>query len=332
MTDWTDPLDWLLGDESPAVRHLALRDLLGRPAHDPDVIEARSAAMTSAPIAPILAAQHADGYWVKPGAGYGPKYSGTVWNVSFLDQMGADGADARVRAACEYVLMHTQAPNGGFGASQSPGQPPPSSTIHCLTGNLLRALIGFGWLADPRVMAAVDWESATITGEGVTRWYATTPGPDFRCGYNLAQPCAWGAAKAVLALARVPADRRSPETARALRIGVDFLLSRDPARADYPTAEPGAKPNGSWFRLGFPVGYVADVLQVLEALCDAGWAGDTRLRPAVEWLLAQRDADGRWANRYTYHAKMVRDIDSAGKPSKWVTYRASRVLKAVAEA
>jgi len=108
------------------------------------------------------------------------------------------------------------------------------------------------------------------------------------------------------------------------------LLDR-PAR-DPDAIEPGAKPSGSWLKLGFPVGYVTDVLQVLEALCDAGSAGDTRLGPAVEWLLAQRDAEGRWANRYTYHAKMVRDIDSAGKPSKWVTFRATRVLKAVAQA
>ena len=92
------------------------------------------------------------------------------------------------------------------------------------------------------------------------------------------------------------------------------------------------KPSGSWFRLGFPSGYVADVLQVLEALCEAGAAGDPRLRPAVDWLLEQQDADGRWANRYAYEGKMVVDIDVPGRPSRWVTLRACRVLKAVAEA
>jgi hypothetical protein len=92
-----------------------------------------------------------------------------------------------------------------------------------------------------------------------------------------------------------------------------------------------SKPNGSWFKLGFPSGYVTDVLQVLEALCEAGAAGDPRLGPAIDWLLAQQDDHGRWANRYAYVGKMVVDIDAQGEPSRWVTLRACRVLKAVAE-
>jgi hypothetical protein len=49
-------------------------------------------------------------------------------------------------------------------------------------------------------------------------------------------------------------------------------------------------------------------------------------------LLAQQDAQGRWANRYAYEGKMIRDIDRPGQPSKWVTLRACRVLKSVVEA
>jgi hypothetical protein len=68
---------------------------------------------------------------------------------------------------------------------------------------------------------------------------------------------------------------------------------------------------------------------VLEALCEAGAAAEPRLRPAAEWLLAQRGGDGRWANRYAYKGKMNVDIDVPGRPSKWVTLRALRVLAAI---
>jgi hypothetical protein len=111
---------------------------------------------------------------------------------------------------------------------------------------------------------------------------------------------------------------------------VELLLGRDPAVADYPTAAAGARPSWSWFKLGFPSGYVCDVLQTLEALCAAGLAGDRRLDAAFEWLLAQQDPLGRWANRYAYSGKMIRNIDRQGQPSKWVTLRACRVLKAAA--
>jgi hypothetical protein len=328
-----DPLPWLLEEDAPAVRHLALRRLLDRPALDPDVVEARRAAMAAAPIAPILAAQNPEGWWVQPGGGYGPKYSGTVWSLIVLDQLGADGEDPRIRAGCEHVFAHSQASSGGFAAVGGfKARPVPSSVIHCLNGNLLRALIGFGLLDDERVRRSVDWQVAAITGEGMERWYAVTPGPGFRCGANAGRPCAWGAAKAVLALARIPAAEQTPAVSRALEAGVEFLLSRDPAVADYPMPPGSTRPNGSWFKHGFPSGYVTDVLQVLEALCEAGAAGDARLGPAFDWLLAQRDAEGRWANRYAYQGKMVRNIDRPGWPSKWVTLRALQVLKARAEA
>jgi len=338
MVDWTkrlnaDPLPWLLDGTAPAVRHLALRRLLDRPADDPEVVAARAAAMASRPIASILAAQAPDGYWVVPGAGYGPKYSSTVWSFMFLDQLGADGSDPRIGRACEYVIAHTQTSSGGLGSGSSIGVPPPSAVLHCLSGNLLRALIGFGRLSDERVRRAVEFEAAAVFGAPGIRFFKSgTPGPDFACAANEGLPCAWGAVKAVLALARVPVAERSPAIGQALRVGVEFLLSRDPAAADYPMGYGNTKPSSSWFRLGFPSGYVADVLQAMEAICEAGAAGDPRLAHAVEWLLAQQDEGGRWQNRYSYAGRTIAPIDSANLPSRWVTLRACSVLKAVAQA
>src|SRR3990170_7479754 len=78
-----DPTPWLLEPETPAVRHTTLRLLLDRPEDDPEVREALAAAMRADPIAAILAAPPPQGYWVKPGAGYGPKYLGTTWQGRF---------------------------------------------------------------------------------------------------------------------------------------------------------------------------------------------------------------------------------------------------------
>ena len=259
-SDWRtslhgDPLPWLLDPRAPAVRHLALRRLLDRPTDDAEVIASRRAAMVSDPIASIIAAQHDDGYWEKPGPGYATKYRGTVWQLIFLDQLGADPTDERVQRACEYVLAHSVASTGGFGASGRLGAvaPAPSAVIHCLNGNLLHALIGFGRLEDPRVQAAIEWRARAITGDGVDRWYASgTSGPGFACAANDGQSCAWGAIKALLALARIPPDRRSALVRRAVDASAAFLLSRDPLDADYPMGWGNVRPSRSWFRLGFP--------------------------------------------------------------------------------
>jgi hypothetical protein len=328
-----DPLPWLLDPAAPAVRNLALRELLDRPADDPDVSEARAAAMASPPIASILAAQHPDGWWAVPGSGYGPKYRSTVWSVIFLDQLGADGVDPRVRAACAYLLDHAIVPGGAFSIGTADAPPRASYQIHCLNGNLLRAVIGFGLLDDPRVRDAIAWEVGAVLGSpGHRFWKGGTPGPGFACGANEGLPCAWGATKALLALARIPASDRDPDISAAIGVGVELLLSVPPETATYPAGWGNTKPNGSWFRLGFPSGYVTDVLQVMEAVCEAGAAGDPRLAGAVDWLVAQQGPDGRYVDRYAYAGKMAADIDIPGKPSRWVTLRACRVLRAVHEA
>jgi hypothetical protein len=316
-----DPLPWLLEEETPAVRHLALRWLLDEPETSPEARRARAAAMRADPIAATLAAQHTGGFWVKPGSGYGPKYTGTVWSLMFLEQLGADPDDPGIQRACAHVLEHTQAPSGGFGMG---GQN--SSVVHCLHGNLLRALVGFGWLDDERVQAAITWQAASITGDGFDGWYRwATSGPGFSCGINSGLPCAWGAIKALRGLARVPPERRSPHVERAIAHGVAFLLSRDPAAADYPA---GNRVSPNWFKLGFPSGYVADVLQNLEVLAELGHAEDPRLAHAVEAVLARQDGRGRWKNEKAYERLTWVPFERQRSPSKWVTLRACRVLRA----
>ena len=338
VSDWQsllrrDPLPWLLEPDNPAVRQQALLHLLDRSPEDREVAAARSAAMAAEPIRSILAAQQPDGHWEKPGPGYATKYRGTVWQVMFLDELGADSTDPRVRAGAEYVLAHSQSPSGGFGASGVERfPPPPSAAIHCLNGNLLRALLGFGYLDDPRVQRSVDWQARSITGEGFSSYYRSgTSGADFACAANGGLPCAWGAVKALLALARIPTERRAPHVQRAIDRAAELLLSRDPAIADYPMAYGNGKPNASWWKLGFPHGYVTEILQSLEALVAVGRGGDPRLHAALDWLLSQQNGDGRWLNRYAYHGKTWVDFEKQGTPSKWVTLRACKVLKATVE-
>ncbi len=323
-----DPLPWLLERGDPAVRHLALRYLLDQSEDAPEVRRARTAAMRSGPIAATLAAQDPAGFWVKPGAGYAAKYTGTVWSLIFLEQMGADAGDPRIRAACEYVLTHAITDSGGFGMSGSISErpPPPSTVVHCLNGNLLRSMIAFGWLDDERVRRAIAWEASAITGDGHDRFFvSTTSAPGFACGVNGGEPCGWGAAKAMRGLAAIPPRRRTKQVRAAVETGIGFLLSVDPATAAYPTA---TSISSSWFKLGFPSGYVADVLQVGEVLADLGKASDPRLVNTVDLVVSKQTPGGRWLNEYSYAGKTWFDVDRRGEPSKWVTLRAMRFLRA----
>jgi hypothetical protein len=104
------------------------------------------------------------------------------------------------------------------------------------------------------------------------------------------------------------------------------LLGHDPATADYPMGY-ATKPNRSWFKFGYPIGYITDVLQNLEVLAALGYGPDPRLAHALELLLSKQDRQGRWPLEYTYNGKTWVDVEAKDKPSKWVTLRALRVLK-----
>jgi len=56
---------------------------------------------------------------------------------------------------------------------------------------------------------------------------------------------------------------------RAIEAGIEFLLSRDPAKANYPMGY-ASRPSGSWFKFGYPMGYVTDVLRNAEVLVALG--------------------------------------------------------------
>lgn len=330
-----NPVEWLLepDETQPAIRYYTLSDIFGRTENDRDVIAAKADIMASGPVPAILAAQQPEGYWDKPGAGYGPKYRGTQWALVFMAQLGADGNDPRIRAGCEYLLSHTIASNGALSWNGTT-----SGFEHCTAGNLGAALVDFGFIEDPRLRTAMEWLAQTITGEGVAnasnrdtnrRYFGSgNSAPRFVCSKNANLPCAWGAIKAMIALSKVPAEQRTRNMQAAIKQGLDFLLSHDPAVADYPFGR-GNKPSSSWFKFGYPIGYITDVLQNLEVLAAHGQAENPKLANALDLVISKQDQQGRWLLEYTYNGKTWLYIEKKGQPSKWVTLRALRVLEAV---
>ncbi|MDH4136158.1 MAG: nitrogen fixation protein NifH, partial [Anaerolineae bacterium] len=174
--------------------------------------------------------------------------------------------------------------------------------------------------------AALDWQARAITGEGIQYLKSGTAGPGFACSANLGQPCAWGAAKAMKALIAVSPDQRTSAVQHAVEVGAEFLLSRDPAVADYPYTE---RVSSTWFKFGFPLSYWSDVLETTAVLVELGYANDPRLANALQLILSKQDTQGRWKLENTLNGKMWADIEQKGKPSKWVTLRALRILKRV---
>jgi hypothetical protein len=341
--DWkkllkTDPTDWLLEDDKnqPAVRYYTLRDILGRVGNDKEVKAAKASIMTSGPVPVILAAQHPEGYW-----GERPRYTGTMPALVFLGQLGADGADPRIRAGCEFLLSRFIAGNGApLGDLSLRGAL--SGFNYCAAAMMGSALIDLGRLEDQRLQAAIEWLAEAINGKRAAAFVCSAR--------NANLPCAWGAIKAMVALSKVPAGQRTGNMREAIQRGVDFLLSRDPVAADYPFGR-GNQPSSIWFKFYYPLGSEADVLQNLEVLAELGQANNPKLANALDLVVSKQNQQGRWLLEraykelpetqerkvfYWYHnslklyitGKELAEIqERKGQPSKWVTLRVLRVLK-----
>ncbi len=188
---------------------------------------------------------------------------------------------------------------------------------------------------NPRLEAAFEWMARTVTGEGIAprsdkdaelRYYAYKCGPLFSCGPNYGQSCAWGAAKEMMAFGKLPETQRTPLINEAIQQGVGFFFSIDPVTANWPTRL-GDKPSRNWWKFGFPVFYVTDLLQVAEGLVALGYGKDPRLANTLELIRNKQDDQGRWQLEYDYTSKTWLNFGEKKQPNKWVTLRALKVLK-----
>jgi hypothetical protein len=298
---YSDVIPWLLETSNPPVRYWTLTRLLERAADDAAVVQAHGMIMERGPAVEILSHYAGGGRWEGERGYYSPKYTSTHWQLLLLAELAADGQDERIAAACRRMIDEVSR------VDQSDAHP-------CFHGNLIGYLHALGQAQDERVRGL----EAVLAGAGTAgKW---------RCALNGDLPCAWGAARALWGLGRIPAGERSDAVNEAIESGVRFLGRFNLHEGDYPTDGTRHK---MWDSLNFPLFYQADVLFTLRALADLGRVNERpAFRRAVRWLKERRRGDGRWDGVSPYTSRMWASLEERHRPSKWVTWQALYVMKA----
>jgi len=85
--------------------------------------------------------------------------------------------------------------------------------------------------------------------------------------------------------------------------------------------------NPHFTKLAYPYRWHYSVLRGLEYFARAGAPRDERLKEAIDLLSAKRGPDGLWPLEHKYAAVVYFNMERVGKPSRWVTLRALRVLR-----
>ena len=314
-------IDWLLEEDQPSVRYHTLVDLMGRKQDDPEVKAAHSKIPRVGWAHDLLRTQKPKGYWeareprtVREWVAFlrFPLYNSSIWKGIVLSDLGLTAADPRVRRLADLIFEYKLHFNSEVNLF---------TEEICIVGNVARMLTRFGYGDDRRVRKLYDWMIEDQREDGGWNCSPDTPGT----------LDVW---EALAAFAALPRSKRSGKIEQSISRGAEFYLERRLFREGRKYAP--------WFRFHYPNHYFYDGLVGLDVITSLGFAGDRRLGPALKILRDKRRSDGTWLLDAVHPdvgpgAGGTRKfkpltLETAGKPSKWITLTALRVLNRVADA
>jgi hypothetical protein len=294
-------LRWLL-DSDPSIRWQVMRDLTDEPA---EVVAAERLRVASQGWgAQLLGQQRPDGNWCGDIAT--PHWRSNLYTLLLLRALGLDPTSTQARTAVGLVRDKvTWGPEFG----NSPffeGEVEP-----CINGGVL-ALGGYFGQTSDRLLDRLLGEQLTDGG-----WNCEAERGSVRSSFHtticvleglLEYEKAKGASAAVTE-ARVRAQ--------------EYLLERRLFRR----LSSGKVIEPKWTRFSFPTTWHYDVLRGLDYLRSAGVEPHERVAEAVKLVAKRRHQNGRWPLHDPHPDAVYSDMEGgAGKPSRWNTLRALRVL------
>jgi hypothetical protein len=300
-------IDWLL-DSDPAIRWLVMRDLTHESA---DAIAAeRSRVATEGWGARLLALQAQDGLWA--GKAWSQDWTDTFHVLELLRRFGLDPESEQARRAVGLVREHVTWGDG------SPWENPWADNTFfdgevepCINGNVVSTGSYFGVDMTPLVerllgeqLSDGGWNCEVENGATVSSFGTTINVLEGLLEHE----------RAIGGSARVKEARSR---------GDEYMLER---RLFYRKST-GEVIDPSWLQFSFPTWYFYDVLRGLEYLRDAGVEPDERIAEAIGVVEGNRDPDGRWPLQNVHKGEAHFEMDDGdGKPSRWNTFRAMRLL------
>ena len=337
-------IHWLLSDENPPVKYLTMKELLEKPENDPELISAKKNVNNYHVIREIL--KHKKVFWGEDIHLY-RKYTGGFWQLIFLSDFHADGSHPGIKEGCEFILKSKKWNNwlkNEWG--------------HCLIANILRSFVTLGIGSEKKVR-----EDFQKLAELVIR----DKGIDcVAMDYSVLPRCFMALPKLLKAFTVAPEKNEAVVKAKEIVVnhllenqvykyvpkivdkwnnevlgGVDKAFEENPDLAKtkkeyiirkkneylkkYKNPEKKTKPG--WLKFGFPMHYNSNILEALSALADAGVKYDERLKDAFNVVSDASDNEMKWKMEFSLNGKMWIDVEQKGKPSRWVTFYALKVLK-----
>lgn len=305
-----DVRKWLL-DADPALRWQVLRDVTDASAEE--IAAERGRVATEGWGAQLLRLLGEDGQWAGgacfPGDFRGDFSRGQPWTSTFptlllLREFGIDPAAESVRETIGLVRDNCRWEYAGEPFFDGEVEP-------CINGRTAALGAYFGVPVDG-IVARLLREQLVDGG-----WNCEAENGSVRSSFHTTM-CVLDGLHAY-----EQATGGTEESLAAGRRGQEYLLERRLSRR----LSTGAVVDGDWLKFSFPTQWHYDVLRALDYFRAVGGSPDPRLRETIDVVRDKQQADGTWLLENTHpgatHFVME---DGDGRPSRWNTLRALRVL------
>ena len=317
MTATGPVIDWLL-DSDPAIRWQAMRDLLDAP--EAEWRAERAKVETEGWGARLLSYEDEDGQWA--GGAFAPRgfgredferegqpWTATASSLTQLHEFGLDPSSDRARRAVALI--------GESSRWEHDDQPFWEGEVEeCINGRTVANGAYFG----VDVSGIVD----RLVGERLADggWNCERANGSVRSSFATTINVLEGLLEFERATGGTPKSRAARES------GEEYLLERGLFRR----RSTGAPADERFLAFLHPNRWRYDVLRALDYFRSSaaltGAAPDRRLGDAVEHVRSKRRDDGTWALDWTPPGRVWFEMDEGpGRPSRWVTLRALRVLR-----
>jgi len=294
----------------PAIRWQTMRDLQNTSAKKWKTEQQRT--LTEGWGAQLLQFQAKDGSW--GGGIYTPKWTSTTYTLLTLCDIGIPRDHKPAQKAAELTIRRLLGSkcDDDFKSKLA-------ACDRCIVGMILQVASYFG-IRDKRIDAVVENLLSEVMDDGAWNCRRNRkPKPphhsSFHTTYNVLDGLReW--------LETTPKHKLRNGVLKAEEDALQFTLNHRLFKSHHT----GNIIDGKFTKLSFPPRWHYDVLRGLRFFARIKSPHDNRLKDAIDILKKRRNEDGTWPLQYKYSGKVYFDMEKVGRPSRWNTLRALRIL------
>ena len=297
-------LAWLLeGDVS--IQYQVWRDLLGEDKKDLQDRIAREGWGQA-----FLVCRHANGQW--GDRFYQPKWTSTHYTLLDLRNLYLAPDNPIVQESINLVLRDNKAADGGIRLG-------PSTSEHgdlCVNGMFLNYASYFQ-TPEQKLQPLIDSILAEIMPDGGFNCRTTRSGATHSSLHTTISVL-----EGFTGFLKEGNTYRKKEIEAAVQSSVEFILLHRLFLSDHT----GQIIDKKFLQNTYPCRWRYDIWRALDYFRYAGVARDDRMVPALSLLVKKRNADGTWNNPAAHPGQVHFTMEKAGKPGRWNTLRALRII------